>query len=323
MLAAMNENESIAAIRIIGAVARADGAVTDDEKTAFRAAVAEFNPKLPDGTDLERLLAEESDLDADLAAVSSPVLRRAVFDTAIAMSLIDGATSADENAVLARIRAAFATSGETSVLERTLERRQKLVSANPILDPEERNRRVRELIASRALWAGVFGALPIPVVCDIGVLIQIDSLVEAVALTWGHPLTRKERLARFGAVISVAMAQSAVHSLLKLIPGWGSVAGAVGGSLAAFVVTHAVGSAVQYHFEHEGKTTAAELKKVFAEKKVEAKQSYEAQKGTIERVKDKHADEIQKLSAQLEKDEITVEEFDQKVAELVNREKRA
>jgi len=317
----MNEQEAIAAIRVVGAVARADGKVSEEEKIAFRQAVAEFNPKLPDGTDVEKLLGEESDLDADLAAIKSPVMRKAVFDTAVAMSLVDGESSSDENKVLARVRSAFAesTTGEPSLLERALKMREQMDGGEPVLDPATRTQRVRDLISRRALWASVFGAIPIPLVSDVGVLVQIDLLVGGVSMVWGHPLTRKERFARFGAVISLAMAQSAIHSLFKLIPGWGSVAGAVGGGVTAFVVTHAIGSVVNYHFEKEGKTTAAELKQVFKTQKTEAKSEYESKKSEIEAMRAKHADELATLSAKLEKKEITQEEFNAKLAELSSK----
>ena len=85
------------------------------------------------------------------------------------------------------------------------------------------------------------------------------------------------------------------------------------------MVTHSVGSVIDYHFEKEGKTTAAELKKVFAERKVAAKASYEAQKATIERVKEAHSAEIAELTSKLDKKEITVEQFDAKMDELMKK----
>src|SRR5689334_2335339 len=98
----MEQQEAIAGIRIIAAVARADGKLEDAEKVAFEQAVSELAPELPGGLTAEKLLTEEIDLDATLAEVKSPVMRKAVFESAFAMSLVDGSASDEENAVVAK-----------------------------------------------------------------------------------------------------------------------------------------------------------------------------------------------------------------------------
>jgi uncharacterized protein (DUF697 family) len=311
----MNEREAIAAIRIIGAVARADGKITDEERGAFREAVADLNPTLPGGTSAEQLLLEDCDVDAELAQVNSNIMRRAIFDYATAIAVSDGTTS-EENKILARIRTAFALERDAgpSLFDQVNQRmpakgaNEPLVS--PVLDPKERTVRVRNIISQKAFWAGVFGAIPLPLVSDIGVLFQIDAVISSVALTWGHALTRRERIAQFGVWVSIATAQIAVHSLIKLIPGWGSTAGAVGGALTAYLVTFAIGGVVNHHFEREGKATAAELKKVFAEQKLAARAAYDADKSKIDAMRDTNKEEIAALHARLEKKEITPEQFD-------------
>ena len=313
----MNEQEARAAIRLIGAVVRADGKITDEEKVAFRDAVRAFDPGLVEDTTLERLLAEEGDIDADLAVIRSPIVQRAVFDAAYGISIADGRATDEENQLLARIRAAFSVEGEPSALAATLSRQRTRTMADPVLDPTDRTQRVRAYVARRAVGAAIFGALPLPLVSDIGVLVQLDSVITGVSAFWGHAFTRKEKLATFGAVLGLAMAQGAVHSLVKMIPGWGSAAGAVSGTLGAYVVTKAMGEVVNHHFEREGKTTAAELRAVFAERRTAAKSSFETDRAGIEAARDAHADELAALTKQLEADEITVEEFDAKVDALI------
>ncbi|MBX3187089.1 MAG: TerB family tellurite resistance protein [Labilithrix sp.] len=311
----MNEQEGKAAIRILGAVARADNKIDEREKAALKEAMIDFQAALPDGTTVESLLAEEVDLDAQLALVTSPVARRAVFESAIAMSLIDGAANAEENAVIARIRDAFAMSVPESLLQQTFESAYRSM-AEPVLDPEVRRQKVDAVRSSRAVWAGVLGAMPVPFVGQVGVLLMFDSVTRDIALLWGHTLTRKERLARFGALVSFAFAQGAVQELLKLIPGWGTAAGAIGGGLFAFTSTWALARAVNHHFESGGKTTPEELKKVFADAKADGKKAFEEKKGEIEQGKAAHGEALAQLSKKLEKGEITSEEFDKRVAEL-------
>ena len=76
----MNEQEGKAAIRILGAVARADKKIDEREKAALKQALIDFQSTLPDGTTIESLLSENIDLDAQLAVVKTPVARRAVFE---------------------------------------------------------------------------------------------------------------------------------------------------------------------------------------------------------------------------------------------------
>lgn len=318
----MNQDEAISAIRVIGAVAQADGTITHEERLAFRQALTDFAPNLPDGTTVDAILEKEIDLDGALAGVRSPVVRKAVFEAAFAMSIVDGRATEEENDVMRKIRAAFDFSSEQSVLDQALTDTQRVAEAAPILSPADRELRVNGIISQRALYAGLFGAVPVPLVSDVGVLIQINAVVEAIAVTWGHPMTRKERIAHFGAIISIAVAQGAVHSLIKMIPGWGSLAGAVSGALTSYATTYAIGRVVNYHFEKEGKTTAAELRSVFAKSKDEAKKAYEADKDKIEAAKNEHAEEIAALTKQLETKEITVEAFDAKVSKIVGGEKK-
>ena len=318
----MNQDEAASAIRVIGAVAQADGTITDEERLAFRQALTDFAPNMPDGTTVDSILDKPIDVDEALAGVKSPVMRKAVFEAAFAMSIVDGRATPEENDVIKKIRASFDFATEASVLDQALIDNRRATDAAPVLSADERRERIDALCNRRALLAAVFGAIPLPLVGDFGVLLQIDAVIEGVAVTWGHPLIRKERFVRFGAVLSIAIAQSAVHSLIKLIPGYGSVAGAFGGALTAYMATFAIGRVVNYHFEKEGKTTAAELRSVFAKSKEDAKKAYEKDKDKIDAAKNAHAAEIAALTKQLEKKEITAEELDAKVGEIVGVEKK-
>jgi hypothetical protein len=123
-------------------------------------------------------------------------------------------------------------------------------------------------------------------------------------------------LAGFGALLSISIAQTAAHSLIKLIPGWGTVAGAVSGAVGSYVVVGAIGRAVNYHFEQDGKTTGAELRRVFHEQKADVKKSYEADKERIERARAEHAPELEALAQKLEAKEITKAEYEKKLEAL-------
>lgn len=309
-------DEVLAGLRIIGAVARADGKISKEERALFTQAVTELSPKLPDGTPVEDLLTKDSNLDADLEAVTTPAVRRAVFEVAYAMSASDGAVK-EEGDLLKKIRSAFAVKTDDDAIAQMVEHDASHLAVEPTLDPAERAARVKAVIQRRALNAGILGAIPVPLLTDIGVLLQVSAVIDDIALVWGQPLTRQEKVAGLGALLSIAMAQTAVHSLIKLIPGWGTVAGSVSGAVGSYVVVGAVGRATNYHFEQDGKTTAADLRRVFHEQKKDVKKSYEADKERIERARAEHAPELEALAQKLEAKEITKAEYEKKLEALL------
>lgn len=308
--------EVLAGLRIIGAVARADGKISKEERALFTQAVSELSPKLPDGTAVEDLLTKDSDLEADLAAVQNPAIRRAVFEVAYAMSASDGAVK-EEGDLLKQIRAAFSVKTEDDAIAQMVSHDASHLAVEPTLDATERAARVKAVINRRSLNAGILGAIPVPLLTDIGVLLQVSAVIDDIALVWGQPLTRQEKIAGFGALLSISIAQTAAHSLIKLIPGWGTVAGAVSGAVGSYVVVGAIGRAVNYHFEQDGKTTGAELRRVFHEQKADVKKSYEADKERIERARAEHAPELEALAQKLEAKEITKAEYEKKLEALL------
>ncbi|MFO0734436.1 MAG: hypothetical protein U0270_01080 [Labilithrix sp.] len=308
--------EVLAGLRIIGAVARADGKISKEERALFTQAVSELSPKLPDGTAVEDLLTNDSDLEADLATVQNPAIRRAVFEVAYAMSASDGAVK-EEGDLLKQIRAAFSVKTEDDAIAQMVSHDASHLAVEPTLDATERAARVKAVIDRRSLNAGILGAIPVPLLTDIGVLLQVSAVIDDIALVWGQPLTRQEKIAGFGALLSISIAQTAAHSLIKLIPGWGTVAGAVSGAVGSYVVVGAIGRAVNYHFEQDGKTTGAELRRVFHEQKADVKKSYEADKERIERARAEHAPELEALAQKLEAKEITKAEYEKKLEALL------
>lgn len=308
--------EVLAGLRVVGAVARADGKISKEERALFTQAVSELSPKLPDGTDVEDLLTKESDLGADLALITTPAIRRAVFQVAYAVAASDGAVE-EEGVILKQIRDTFADSSGESAISDMVSHNASQVEVEPTFDATERAARVKAIIDRRSLNAGIIGAIPIPIITDIGVLLQVSAVIDDIAHVWGQPLTRQEKLRGFGTLVSLALAQTAAHSLIKLIPGWGSVAGAVGGAVVSYVVVGAVGRAVNHHFEQDGKTTPAELRKVFHEQKAAVKKAYEGDRERIERAREQHGPELEALAQKLEAKEITKAEYEQKLEALL------
>jgi uncharacterized protein (DUF697 family)/uncharacterized tellurite resistance protein B-like protein len=314
----MNENEAVAAIKILGAVAQADGRVHPEEIAALRQATLDWQgPGETKQIDVAALLTQPIDLAAELQRVTTPVARRAVLESAIAMSLADGSASDAENKALGLIREAFAGSQGGSLLETTLRKRGTAPygAVHAILDPAEREEAVSRLIRTKAAFALLIGVMPVPFLSGALVYLVWLDTIDGIAALWGHQLTRAERVARFGGLVAIGVAGASVQSLLHLLPVMGSVVH----GMVSYVTTMALGYAVNRSFASEGKLSKEELQKAFAEGKVLGKKAYEEDKAKLTSAAAEHEAEIRALSKKLEANEITIEEYEEQLSKIMNK----
>jgi len=95
----MERSEKEASLRVLLAVARADGVVDPEERRTLAVLASEVGVADPSSGAI--------DLDAELARLRSPEARQRVLDAAHAMANVDGRCSPEEYAVLERIHAAL------------------------------------------------------------------------------------------------------------------------------------------------------------------------------------------------------------------------
>lgn len=122
------------------------------------------------------------------------------------------------------------------------------------LDLAQRNlqdlyaRRAQPIILAYTTMAGTAGAVPIPVV-DIMLISAVQTkMLYDLARLYGQPLTR-QRLGELTGALGVGLlGRQAGRSLLKLIPGMGSVVGSVAGGALAAGSTYALGMAFCYYY---------------------------------------------------------------------------
>ena len=106
----MDAAESRACLRILLAVARADGKVDTDESHAVELlADKAYGAAAPHKGDA-------FDLEAEIAAVRTPAARHTTFEAAVAIAELDGKCTPDEHRLLAKLYEAFEL-GEDHVLE--------------------------------------------------------------------------------------------------------------------------------------------------------------------------------------------------------------
>jgi uncharacterized tellurite resistance protein B-like protein len=95
------EKEALACLRVLVAIARADGTIHQDERKSLSAALESL--ELPGGVTVDTLLAEKPDLDEQLALVTSTEAREQLYRSAHFMAHADGACTKEEQALIDRI----------------------------------------------------------------------------------------------------------------------------------------------------------------------------------------------------------------------------
>jgi tellurite resistance protein len=125
----VDPREARARVRILRAVASADGEIVSAERLALHVLAGE-----------EAAEAQSSvDLDAEVERIRSEEARRATFEAAFAMASVDGECNADERRVLDRIQTAFDAAGERDLLRVEDEWRDRLRSSIAELADADKN----------------------------------------------------------------------------------------------------------------------------------------------------------------------------------------
>lgn len=300
---ASDQSQAVSGLRIMVAVAKADGHFTDVEARQIAEAVEQA------GVTPAEVFGEPLDLEAEIAKVTDPDVRLATYRAAVLLSMADGEAHPEESKALARLRAAFdlpdGAGGIATVLA------PQAIASEPRLSEEERKSELRRKIGNASFLAAVLGANPIPglsVFTDIGIYWVQWDVVRHVGHLYGHKLTTKEAVAMFAGTFGLNLARSAAGQLLKFVPGWGSALGAAAG----FTTTYALGHAVWRHFESGG--TVDDLKKARASfdelKKGEAKERYEASKTEIEAKAKTNRAEIEQLARDMKSGKVTASQLE-------------
>lgn len=310
----MTEQEAIASLKILVAVAQADGTIHDEEKKSIAGALEGI--ALPEGTTADSLLSSTIDVDAELAKLVSPAARGEIWKSAFAMANADGNCSAEEQKVLDTIAA------KTGVSEQEKSFFSKLVSEGKdtvlpsnikkIDDPAARSKEVRNDILKYATFCAILGAFPLPVVGEIAVLgIQL-KMIRDIGQYWGHTVDKNAAKSMLYGLGLGTGARMAVNSLAKLVPGWGSAVGAT----TSFAATFALGKVMEKFFAEDAKGDVASLKNYFKSQEKEGKAAYADQKDEIEKTKAANKEALDALSQDLKDGKIDQEEFDKRLAAL-------
>ncbi len=146
-------------------------------------------------------------------------------------------------------------------------------------------RELQDLFASQALphivgystLAATAGAVPLPFVDAVAVSGIQTRMVYELAQLYGQPLMA-QRFAEVASSLGLGLlARQATRSLIKLVPGWGTVFGSVAGGAMAGTSTFALGKAFCYYYRavHEGHVPKPEdLRRYYNEQLVLAEKAF-------------------------------------------------
>lgn len=183
-----------------------------------------------------------------------------------------------------------------------------------------------DIIKTYVLWSMGGGLIPIPLADLAAVTVLQLNMLERLATLYGVDYSR-QRGKTFVAALTGSSAAKIGSSLLKIIPGIGSVAGGVAMSITSGASTYAVGQVAINHFEvaeslddiDVGKARQA-YEEAFEEGKEVAAKMKEAQQSTEQGAPSEDVFEaLEKLGALRDKGVITEEEFEKQKRKLLER----
>ena len=126
----MERTETHAALRLLYAVAIADGTVSAEEERALAAAAEGL------GDDVDRS-GVTIDIPAEAARLTSSAAKVATFEAAVALAAVDGRCTPEEHAVLERMRAALGVDLPMPVAEREQAWQQRMREARAAMRAAE------------------------------------------------------------------------------------------------------------------------------------------------------------------------------------------
>jgi uncharacterized protein (DUF697 family)/uncharacterized tellurite resistance protein B-like protein len=313
--------EAIASLKILAAVARADGTVHNDERKSLAAALEILDLEKP--IPVDELLASEKAIDvgAELARLESPEAREQIYRSAFFMAYADGSCTKDEQAILDLIAA---QTGVTPEHRASLERlfvpapqRTSLLptKAKAIADAGERAAHVKKEILKYATISAVLGAFPIPglaIATDLGVIALQVKMVRDIGQYWGHAVDRNAAKSMLYGMGLGTGARLAVNNLAKLLPGWGSAVGAT----SSFASTYALGKVIEKFFAADAKVDLSSLKSDFKAAEKEGKATYAEHADEVKAQGTSAKTTLDELTTDLKEGRITQEEMEQRLAEM-------
>ena len=291
--------ESLASLKLLVAVAKADGDLGPDERVILGEAIGQANLA---GTTPDALLGGTYDVETLIAEIRSDAARDAAFSACFAMAYADRACHPAEQAILDRLERAWTVKKERKgLLSRVFDEARDTVSLTriePIADPARRKAAIDEDVLKYSVISGVLGLNPIPLVSiptDLAVVaIQAKMFVD-VGQYWGRETTLDAAKQVIAGVGVGTGARIAVNNVLKFVPGVGSVVAAT----TNFASTWALGKVADQYWESGGKADMKMLRDLFKRRQAEGKKVYAQHEAKVAERERANRETLDRLAADL------------------------
>ena len=313
----MNDIESVASLKVLVCIAKADGGIAAEERAVLDEAVKTAN--LPGNLTAQALIDGTYDFDALLKEITSQEGKDATFSSAFAMAYADRNCDPSEQALLEKIEKAFVIPKETKGrFSRLFEEARDTISMSsikPIADPKARQKEINQDVLKYSILSAVLGFNPIPIASiatDVAVIGLQAKMFRDIGQYWGRE-TSDDSVKQVLSGIGVGTgARIAANNLVKFFPGLGSVFAAT----TNFASTWAVGKVANQYWESGGKADTKMLRELFQRSKEEGKNAFKQHKAEIDAKQKADKADLDTLSAEYKAGKLTQADYERKVLEL-------
>jgi uncharacterized protein (DUF697 family)/uncharacterized membrane protein YebE (DUF533 family) len=310
-------DEAVAGMRILVAIAKADGKIDPGERASLAEALEEA--PLPVGTTVEALLEGDPRFDDAVTEVKSRAGRDDVFKAAYAMANADGSFAPEEQALLEKLRAAWQIPEETAAALAKVfaEPHAADLVAVPKGEAAGRAREgdVGDDILRFSLASGLLGAFPVPVLAilaDVAIVAVQLEMVREIGSHYGYGVDREMAKSMLYGLGLGTGTRIAVNNLMKLVPGWGSAFGAA----SSFASTWALGKVMKEYFASGGEGDTSGMRGQYDAARKEGKAAYGDHAAAVDSMRREKTGKVVALARDLESGKITRAEYEKRVAAL-------
>ncbi|MBF0276120.1 MAG: DUF533 domain-containing protein [Nitrospinae bacterium] len=279
----MNKSEELTLLQLSILAVRADGNISDSERTRLNTIIADFNPTQEQYSEIDKCWVGEMSLQDVAEKTLELNIAEDAFKRAVNVLLIDGLNQREHEFLreLAEYLEFDDKKCQKLFMDVSEEIDFELLGQDEEFVKDVDKIDLDKLVLNYSLSAGSIGLTPIPFVSDFILLTPLQmKMVYDIGKRYGYDLDKKS-LKEFSTLLGVAFGLKMFGSILKLIP----IIGSLGGAAVAFSGTYAMGKTAEKYFKEGRKVDEKQLKAMYGKFKVEGEKLYKTVKDRIKAMK--------------------------------------
>jgi nucleotide-binding universal stress UspA family protein/tellurite resistance protein/uncharacterized protein (DUF697 family) len=319
----MMSSESLARLKVLIAVAQADGNLNSAERLWLESNIKQQH--LPEGIVWETLLTEAMDVDRELAKITDSAQQELTYYAAYLLANTDSEYHPTERELLDRIAQSFnLTTAKVEQLQELVDkvsRFQNSSTGGAIENPEQRSILIEEKILRYATATAILGADPSPLMSSYtqsaALGLQMILIGEIADMCGVGEFAVKPFFEEMVGSLGLVSAWLMALDLAKLVPNVGTSLGAAD----AFTATWAMGQTTATYFgtiypESSGLESNA-LRQLFKQNRKAAEDIYDRDELAISEQKQSYASEMKTLTDGLKTGKLTSETYQKQLQQLL------